>query len=92
MRPVQYFSDEYLETCRRIPAEDVLEFLESFRLLHAPNRRSRLISMKIDEDLLAAFKLRCKAEGVRYQTRIKDLMRAWLVGDERPRDEPSRGV
>ena len=81
MRPVQYFSDEYLRTSRRIPADEVVEYLESFRRLHAPSRGSRLISMKVDEDLLAAFKFRCKAEGVRYQTRIKELMRAWLAGD-----------
>ncbi len=81
MKPIQYLSDEYLEQCRRIPADDVLEFLESFRLLHASRRGSKLISMKVNEDLLDAFKLRCQAEGVRYQTRIKELMRNWLVGE-----------
>ena len=33
-RPVQYFSDEYLERWRAMKPEGVLAFLESFRLLH----------------------------------------------------------
>lgn len=82
MRPVQYFSDEYLARCREMTAKEIAEFLESFRLLHAPSKgTSRLISMKVSEDLLAAFRMRCRAEGVRYQTQIKALMRAWLTGE-----------
>lgn len=81
MRPVQHFTDDYLEHCRKISAEEIVEFLEGFRLLHARRQPSRLISMKVPEPLLATFKARCRAEGVRYQTRIKELMRAWLTGD-----------
>ena len=33
MRPVQYFSDEYLERCRKASPEQVLRFLEAFRQL-----------------------------------------------------------
>jgi len=36
--------------------------------------------MKVPEPLLDAFKLRCRTEGARYQTKIKDLMRDWLEG------------
>lgn len=80
MRVVQRFSDEYLGSARRIPPAEVVRFLEEFRLLHTPGRKSRLISMKIPESLLTAFRLRCRAEGVRYQTRIKQLMLEWLDG------------
>ncbi len=78
MRPVQYFSDEYLATARKSSPDEIAEFLENFRELHAPNPRSRLISMKVPERLLGAFKLRCKLEGSRYQTKIKQLMLDWL--------------
>ncbi len=79
MRPVQYFSDEYLATARKSSPDEIAEFLENFRELHAPtNRPSRLISMKVPERLLGAFKLRCKLEGSRYQTKIKELMLHWL--------------
>jgi hypothetical protein len=34
-RPVQYFSDEYLEQCKRLTTEEIVEFLEDFRLAFA---------------------------------------------------------
>ena len=44
-RAVQYFSDEYLERCRRLSARDIVRFLEEFRLNYAAaeaaRRRSR---------------------------------------------------
>ena len=78
MKALQYFSDEYLEHCRRMSREEILEFLESFRQLHAPASRSRLISMKVPEHLLAAFKQRCRLSGIPYQRQIKQLMIRWL--------------
>jgi len=78
-RPVQFFSDEYLERCRAMKLAEVLEFLESFRLLQGrASSRSRLISLKVPEHLLDAFRGRCRLEGVRYQTQIKRLMSGWL--------------
>lgn len=35
MRPVQYFTDEYLEQCKLMTPEQILQFLEEFRLLFA---------------------------------------------------------
>jgi predicted DNA binding CopG/RHH family protein len=76
---VQFFSDDYLERCRAMKPAEVLDFLESFRLLHArAPSGSRLISLKVPEHLLGAFRGRCRLEGVRYQTQIKRLMSAWL--------------
>lgn len=36
MRPIQYFSDEYLEQCKSFSTESILEYLENFRLLQQP--------------------------------------------------------
>jgi len=78
-RPVQFFSDDYLERCRAMKPAEVLDFLENFRLLHGrASCRSRLISLKVPEHLLGAFRGRCRLEGVRYQTQIKRLMSDWL--------------
>ena len=85
MKGLQKFSPEYLEQSRRLSPDAVARFLEEFRTLHAPPAKTRLISMKVPEPLLAAFKLRCRAEGSRYQTKIKELMVAWL---ERSGDRP----
>jgi len=78
MRPVQRFSAEYLESTRGLSPDDVVRFLDEFRRMHAPRPKSRLISMRVSEPLLASFKAKCKLEGVRYQTRIKRLMSAWV--------------
>lgn len=84
MRPVQYFTDEYLEHCKKLSYEEIIEFLEQCRLLHeqtSENKsRSKLISMKVPEDLLSAFKTKCLLMGVPYQSQIKSIMRSWLRG------------
>lgn len=80
MRPVQYFSDNYLKQTHKLSPEEVLEFLDNFRLMSEKPVRSRLISMKVQEPLLAAFRLKCSERGVRYQTQIKELMADWLRG------------
>ena len=96
IRPVQYFSTEYLERCRSLKPIEILQFLESFRLLHGRgSARSRLISLKVPEDLLAHFRRRCALEGVPYQTRIKQLMQEWLQGvsaADAPRPAARRGT
>jgi predicted DNA binding CopG/RHH family protein len=82
-RPVQYFTDDYLEQCKSIKPEQIVEFLENFRSLHDPINRTRgkskLISLKVPENLLSAFKVRAQTEGVPYQTQIKKLMQEWVL-------------
>jgi predicted DNA binding CopG/RHH family protein len=82
MRPVQYFSDEYLEQCKRMKPADILRFLDDFRRLYSPAARtgSRLISLKVPEDLLEAFKSKARLHDVPYQTQIKRLMTEWVAG------------
>lgn len=78
VRPVQYFSDEYLQQCRSMSAHDIAEFLEAFRLMHQPAEKSKLISIKIPESLLATFRKKCELEELKYQTQIKKIMRQWV--------------
>jgi len=81
MRPVQLFTDEYLAQCRHMTPDQVIRFLEDFRRLQASQpSRSKLISLKVPEDLLEAFRTRAELEGVPYQTQIKRLMREWVLG------------
>jgi len=80
MRPVQLFSDDYLEQCKNATPEAILEFLESFRLMNEGPGKSKLISIKIPVSLLEGFRRRCELEDVKYQTQIKTLMERWLRG------------
>lgn len=73
------FSEEYLEHCRKMRPAEIVEFLENFRLLHGGvPAKSRLISLKVSEPLLNAFKAKAKSLNVPYQTQIKRLMQDWL--------------
>jgi predicted DNA binding CopG/RHH family protein len=81
MKTVQHFSDDYLERCKDMTPDQILQFLEEFRQLHGAESRSRskLISIKVPENLLSAFKARAALKGTPYQTQIKVLMRAWVL-------------
>lgn len=88
MRPVQFFTDEYLEQCRGMTADQVIRFLEDFRNLHAGRpARSKLISLKVPEDLLQAFRQRAELAGVPYQAQIKRLMREWVLDGREGADQ-----
>lgn len=78
MKPVQYFDDDYLERCKDVKTELILEYLESFRLINGRTAKSKLISIKIPESLLLSFRRKCELENVKYQTQIKRLMEQWL--------------
>ncbi len=79
MKTVQVFSDEYLENCRNLSADDIVKFLDDFRRLHGGEKTpSKQISIRTPELLLETFKFKCELSGVRYQTQIKTLMHEWV--------------
>lgn len=43
MRPVQYFTDEYLEQCKQMTPEQILQFLEDFRLMFAAQAATQIL-------------------------------------------------
>ncbi|MEZ4754675.1 MAG: hypothetical protein R3A13_10285 [Bdellovibrionota bacterium] len=77
-KPVQYFDKKYLEHTKKLSADQIAEFLENYRLMHAKPSKSKLISIKIPEHLLNTFRSKCEQEGSKYQTKIKELMSNWL--------------
>ena len=81
MKPRQYFSDEYLQQCGQLTPSQIVRYLDDFRLINKPAKKpdTKLISIKIETDLLNAFKVQANLDGVPYQKRIKIIMREWLV-------------
>ena len=80
-RPVQSFSSERLRADRSLPKEQIAEFLDDFQsLIHGEEGPRKLISLRVPEKLLHAFKEKAKRGGIAYQTRIVDLMREWVRG------------
>ena len=80
MKVIQLFSDKYLAQCEQLSAEQIVKYLEDFRIVNMPLKKpeSKLISIKIETDLLEAFKTKARLDGVPYQSRIKAIMRDWL--------------
>ena len=81
MKALQTFSEEYLKHCQAMTPNQIMEFLEGFRKLHGvknPKEKSRLISIKIPENLLRVFRAQCDLKGTPYQTQIKNLMKEWV--------------
>lgn len=80
-KALQKFSDEYLENCKKLDPISIIKFLEDFRTLHLKEltpKKSKLISMKVPENLLSTFKVKAKLTGIPYQSQIKKLMEEWL--------------
>lgn len=82
MKALQTFSPEYLERCQQMTPQEIANFLDQFRQVHGgkspAKAKSKLISIKIPEDLLQAFRTKAELQGTPYQTQIKKLMRDWL--------------
>lgn len=80
MKTVQYLSDEQLVKARSLSPDQVLQFLHDFQQLHHGVRtRSKLISLKVPENLLNAFRTKADLAGIAYQTQIKRLMEQWAA-------------
>lgn len=79
-KAVQHFSKEYLDRCKGMTADQIIEFLENYRiLLSSLPEKCQLISIKIEPSLLKAFKNKSSLQGIPYQTLIKKLMKEWLT-------------
>ena len=82
-KTIQYFSKEYLKRCEGVTPDQIIEFLENYRMLFSSTReKSQLISIKIEPSLLKAFKRKAELEGVLYQTQIKNLMKDWVKASD----------
>lgn len=82
MKALQKFTPEYLKECKKLSPEEILEFIENFKSIISQsqeNDKSCLISLKIPQSLLSAFKTKAQINNLRYQTQIKKLMRDWVL-------------
>ncbi|MGE0173535.1 MAG: hypothetical protein AB7T49_12130 [Oligoflexales bacterium] len=77
----QIFDNDALEGQSVLTTEQIILFVENFRVLVSEARpsKSKLISIKVPESLLATFKTKSMLENVPYQTKIKELMMNWVA-------------
>ena len=83
MKTIQFFSDDYLAQCKQLAAGQIVRYLEDFRIINMRLKKPvlKLISIKIETDLLEAFKTKARFDGFPYQSRIKAIMRDWLKNE-----------
>lgn len=78
-KSLQLFNKEYVERCKELTPDQILEFIDDFqKLMSDKPEKCQLISLKIEPSLLRAFKMKSKLAGVAYQTQIKILMKDWV--------------
>jgi predicted DNA binding CopG/RHH family protein len=66
----------------RLSTEETLQFIEDYKKIvfeSTQDTSSQAISLRVPKSLLSAFKTHCKANGISYQKKIKDLMREFLT-------------
>lgn len=81
-KPIQKFETTYIEALNGATPTQIARWLEDYRIMVGSKSKvvakSKLISLKVPEDMLAAFRQKAEMSGVRYQTQIKKLMEDWL--------------
>lgn len=76
-KPIQYFDSEYLQRCKGMSPDQIIEFEENFReLMSHPSRKSSLVN--ITPSLLEKFKKQAAKKNIPYQTQLEKLIREWL--------------
>lgn len=83
-RPIQLASKSQLLDQDLDDVTPIVQFLEDFRAMTDPRaqQKSKLISLKIPEPMLAAFKYKSARANTPYQTKIKQLMAEWLMSSD----------
>ncbi len=79
-RPVQLAKGNQVLETSMDDVTPIIDFIESYRDLTDPRAQHalKLISIKVPEPLLAAFRFKAEQQGIPYQTMIKKLMLEWL--------------
>lgn len=79
-KTTQKFKQSDIEQAKAATPTQIAYWLEDYRTMLANQGESpsKLISLKVPENLLSAFKQKASLNGLRYQTQIKELMMAWL--------------
>lgn len=70
---------EHLDTATTLPAGEVKEAIEVFRAA-ARTGTSRVISLRVDNSMLARLRIRAEHDGLPYQTMIQSILSRYLNG------------
>lgn len=67
---------------KKLTPNQVLEFLDDFQsVVHGRDKKTKLISIRVPENILESFKVLTKEKNQKYQSIIIQLMRDWIKGN-----------
>ncbi len=73
-----------MKSNKKISPEEAVQFLENFRLMMArKDLESKLISIRVPENILNTYKTEAKLSGRKYQSLIVEAMRQFLDIDKK---------
>lgn len=79
-RPIQRFTPAYLRQCAKMTVTQRAQFLEDFRhVAGAASSPRKLISLRVPQHTLSAFKAKAATLGISYQRKIQELMAEWVT-------------
>lgn len=66
----------------KLTAKQTLEFLEGFsQLMSNKDAPTKLISIRVPENVLSAFKFKAEKMNIKYQSQIVKLIREWAASN-----------
>lgn len=64
---------------KKLTPNQVVEFLDNFQnVIHGRDKKTKLISLRVPENILESFKTLAKDKNQKYQSVIVQLMRGWI--------------
>lgn len=64
---------------KKLTPNQVVEFLDNFQnVVHGKDKKTKLISLRVPENILESFKTLSKGKSQKYQSVIVQLMREWV--------------
>lgn len=75
----QYMPREKIAEARTMTPEMILSFIDDYQhMVHGVDRKRKLISLRVPENILEQFKFKARKKNLSYQKQIVELMRAWV--------------
>lgn len=65
---------------QKLSPEQIVQFLDEYtNLINNVDSKSKLISLRVPENVLSIFKSKSQEKNIKYQSQIVALMRKWIT-------------
>lgn len=65
---------------QKLSPEQIVQFLDEYAsVVNSIDSKSKLISLRVPENILSVFKFKSREKNMKYQSQIVALMRKWIT-------------